>query len=152
MFSLSYDANRRILVGFAAPGPRADADYLRVLEAIQELDWEGKAAGKPVAFVLVVDADSERPAPMWRKRLAEQRRALTSPRVFMTIVSPSALTRGVITAMNWVSPPPPHVQMVNHATIEQAAEWVEYMQETPRAIVQRMFEEARSRVTAARSA
>src|SRR5579864_3664497 len=113
MFSLTYDATRRLLVGFAAPGARKDAVYQRVLDAIHELDREGKAAGRPIAFMLVVDADSQRPPPMWRKRLAEQRRALTSPRVLMAIVSPSALTRGVMTAMNWVSPPPSNVQMVN---------------------------------------
>ncbi len=152
MFSLTYDASRLILVGFAAPGARTDADYQRVLAGIQELDREGKAAGKPVAFVLVVDADSQRPPPMWRRRLAEQRRGLGSPRVLMAIVSPSALTRGVMTAMNWISPPPSNVQMVNHATIEDAAAWVEPLQGTPRATIERMFEEARSRVATARSA
>jgi hypothetical protein len=70
----------------------------------------------------------------------------------MAIVSSSALTRGVMTAMNWVSPPPAHVQMVNHATIEEAAAWVERLQGTPRATVQRMFEEARARASTARSA
>ncbi len=152
MFSLSYDAVRHVLVGFAAPGVRTDADYERTLAAVEKLDRDGKLANKPVAFVLVVDADSERPPPMWRRRLAEQRRELTSPRVLMAIVSPFALTRGVMTAMNWVSPPPAHVQMVNHATLEEAAAWIERLQGTPRATVQRLFEEARARISTARSA
>jgi hypothetical protein len=152
MFSLSYDAVRHVLVGFAAPGARADADYQRILAAVDKLDRDGKLANVPIAFVLVVDADSERPPPKWRRRLAEQRKDLTSPRVLMAIVSPSALTRGVMTAMNWISPPPAHVQMVNHATIEEAATWVEHLQGTPRATVQRMFEDVRTRASAARSA
>jgi hypothetical protein len=152
MFSLRYDAVRHLLVGFAAPGARTDADYERTLAAVEKLDRDGKVVNKPVAFVLVVDADSERPPPKWRRRLAEQRRELTSPRVLMAIVSSSALTRGIMTAMNWVSPPPAHVQMVNHATVEEAAAWVERLQGTPRATVQRMFEEARALAPTARSA
>jgi hypothetical protein len=152
MFSLSYDGLRHVLVGFAAPGVRTDADYERTLAAVDTLDRDGKLANKPIAFALVVDADSERPPPKWRRRLAEQRRQLTSPRVLMAIVSPSPLTRGVMTAMNWVSPPPAHVQMVNHATIEEAAAWIERLQGTPRATVLRMFEEARARASTARSA
>ena len=152
MFSLVYDEVRHVLVGFAAPGARTDADYERTLAAVAKLDRDGKAANKPTAFVLVVDTNSERPPPKWRRRLAEQRSELTSPRVLMAIVSPSALTRGVMTAMNWVSPPPAHVQMVNHATIEEAAAWVERLQGTPHATVQRMFEEARGRISPARSA
>jgi hypothetical protein len=152
MFSLNYDPVRHALVGFAAPGARTDADYERVLTAVEKLDRDGKLANKPVAFVLVVDAQSERPAPKWRRRLAEQRRTLTSSQVLMAIVSPSTLTRGVMTAMNWVSPPPAHVQMVNYATVEEAAAWVERLQGTPRATVQRMYEEARARASTARSA
>ena len=152
MFSLSYDPVRHALVGFAAPGARTDADYERTLAAVAKLDRDGKLANAPIAFVLVVDPHSERPAPKWRRRLAEQRRELASPRVLMAIVSSSTLTRGVMTAMNWVSPPPAHVQMVNHATIEEAATWIEHLQGTPRATVQRMFEEARARASTARSA
>lgn len=152
MFFLSYDPSRHALVGFAAPGARTDADYEQTLAAVEKLDRDGKLANKPIAFVLVVDTHSERPAPKWRRRLAEQRRDLTSPQVFMTIVSPSALTRGVMTAMNWVSPPPAHVQMVNHATIAEAAAWIERLQGTSGATVQRMFEEARARASTARSA
>jgi hypothetical protein len=152
MFSLRYDAVSHTLVGFAAPGARTDADYERTLAAVEKLDQDGTLANKPVAFVLVVDADSERPTPKWRRRLAEQRRKLTSPRVLMAIVSSSTLTRGIMTAMNWVSPPPAHVQMVNHATIEEAAAWIERLLGTPRATVQRMFEEARSWASTARSA
>jgi hypothetical protein len=152
MFSLNYDPARHALVGYAAPGARTDADYERTLAAVEKLDRDGKLANKPVAFVLVVAADSDRPAPKWRRRLAEQRKGLTSPRVLMAIVSPSTLTRGIMTAMNWVSPPPAHVQMVNHATLEEAAEWIERLQGTPRPTVLRMFEEARARASIARSA
>jgi hypothetical protein len=125
MFSLNYDGVRHVLVGYAGPGARADAEYERILEAIEKLDRDGKLANKTVAFVLVIDAQSEAPPPKYRRRLAEQRRELTSPQVLMAIVSPSALTRGVLTAMNWVSPPPAHVKMANPATIEEAAAWVE---------------------------
>lgn len=152
MFSLSYDSARHVLVGYAAPGARTDADYERTLAAVEKLDWDGKLVNKPIAFVLVVDANSQRPPPKWRRRLAEQRKVLTSPQVLMAIVSASTLTRGVMTAMNWVSPPPPHVQMVNHATIEEAVAWVERLQGTPRAAVQHMFDEARSKALTARSA
>jgi hypothetical protein len=152
MFLLGYEATRHVLVGFAAPGARSDADYERVLAAIETLDQDGRLANKPVAFMLVVDADSERPPPIWRRRLAQQRSGLTSPRVLMAIVSPSALTRGVMTAMNWVSPPPAHVQMVNHATVGEATAWIERLQGTSRGVVQRMFEETRARDPIARSA
>jgi hypothetical protein len=152
MFFLTYDAASHVLVGFAAPGARTDADYEGILAAVEKLDRYGKLANRPVAFVLVVELDSARPAAQWRRRLAEQRRVLTSPKVLMAIVSPSTLTRGVMTAMNWVSPPPPHVQMVNYATLEEAAAWIERQQGTPRATVKRMFEEVRGRSSTARSA
>jgi hypothetical protein len=146
MFSLSYDERLHVLVGFAGPGARADADYERVVTSIAKLDEDGARAKARVAFVLVIDAGSEAPPPVWRKRLAEQRKTFKSPAVFMAIVSPSALTRGVLTAMNWISPPPEHVQTANPGTIGEAAVWVERQQGTTRGIVQRMAEETRARV------
>jgi hypothetical protein len=152
MFALSYDERLHVLVGFAGPGARTDADYDRVFTSITKLDQDGKQANAKVAFMLVIDPGSEAPPPVWRKRLAEQRRTFKSPGVLMAIVSPSALTRGVLTAMNWISPPPAHVQMANPATIGEAAEWVERQQGTSRGVVQRMAEEACARITMPRSA
>jgi hypothetical protein len=111
---------------------------------IGRLDRQGKAQSKPVAFVLVVDPKSPMPDAQWRRRFAEQRKAMVAPFVFIAVVVSSTVARGVMTAMNWLAPDPPHVRSVNHATFDEAARSIELAQGTPAGVLRRLYEEARA--------
>src|SRR5580704_4576767 len=98
MFSFNYDGARCVLVAIATAGPKSDADFAQLIAQIDALDRRGQAQNKPVAFILFVDAGSPTPGAQWRRRFAEQRRAMVAPRVFIAVVVSSAVARGVLIA------------------------------------------------------
>jgi hypothetical protein len=138
MIELAYDPASHLLACIAS-GVRSTAENERLLAAIDELDRGGRADRHPVGFLLELANGSSPPDAHWRRRFAEQRQAMKAPRVFTAIVTTSTLLRGVLTAMNWISPPPVHVKSVHHATREEAEAWLELVQGTRIAIIRRLF-------------
>jgi hypothetical protein len=140
MVNLSYDPALHVLVVHVA-GPQSTPDHEAVLGAIGKLDRDGRDHNRKVAFVLILGPETQAPNAYWRRRYAEQRKALVAPRVFISVITESAILRGVMTAMNWVSPDPPHVKSVHHATFLESAAWIEQSQGTPFASLRRLFDE-----------
>jgi hypothetical protein len=137
MLKLSIDLEACVMMASMAAGQTAE-DHQRVYDAIAGLDRNGHERGLPIATVFLVSSDNPAPDADWRRRFAEQRKTLSSPRVFMSIVTRSAVMRGVLTAMNWMVPQPRQMTSVTHATFEECAEWVERVQGTPRITLQRL--------------
>lgn len=138
MVSLAYDLATHVLVGYV--GGQATAAENEVLMAeIDKLDRNGRHRGKTVAMLLVLGPDAQAPNAHWR-RLAEQRKALVAP-VYISVVTTSAVLRGVLTAMNWMFTPPSHVKTQHHATFEEGAAWIELSQGTPQATLRRLYKE-----------
>jgi hypothetical protein len=81
-----------------------------------------------VALILELMPGTEPPDAFWRRRFAVQRQAMRAPCVFTSIVTTSKVLRGVLTAINWISPAPAHVKSVHHATVDEAAAWIEIVQ------------------------
>jgi hypothetical protein len=142
MFSFTYDPGKHVLVVYANAQSKSDADHEELYRYVDRLDLNGHNAKSPIALVLAIDNDSPSPSASWRRRYAEQRKNMKSPRAFITVVTTSAVARGVLTAINWISPDPAHVRTVTHSTIDEAATWIELTHGIPGAALCRMHEEA----------
>jgi hypothetical protein len=101
------------------------------MAAVQKLDDDGAAHGRPVSFLLVLDPGTPSPSAYWRQLYAEQRAGLKSPQAHIAIVTQSAVLRGVLTAMNWIKPDPAHVKSVHHASVQDAVTWLEQARQEP---------------------
>jgi hypothetical protein len=141
MLKLAYDPELHVLV-VGISGPQSSADHEKVLGAVDTLDRNGRDKARKVGLILLLGADTQPPNAHWRRRYAEQRKAFKASAVYTSVVTQSAILRGVMTAMNWISPDPPHVKSVHHATFREAATWVEQMQGTSVANLRRLHDEA----------
>jgi|HubBroStandDraft_4_1064222.scaffolds.fasta_scaffold57829_1 hypothetical protein len=130
MIEIAYDPSLHLLCGIVA-GVRTNAENEKLVAAITDLDRHGVAHKHVVAFALELTPGSQPPDAHWRRRLALQRQGMKAPRVFTSIITTSTVLRGVLTAMNWVSPPPPHVKAVHHAARDEAAAWIEIVHGVP---------------------
>jgi hypothetical protein len=138
MIAIAYEASLHVLCARSS-GPQVYAENEKLVTALAELDRNGRAAKHIIAFILDLTPGVEPPDAYWRRRFAEQRKGLEAPGVFISIVTTSRVLRGVLTAMNWISPEGPHVKSVHHATWEEAAAWVERMQGTSVVAIRSMF-------------
>jgi hypothetical protein len=145
MVNLSFDFAAHVMVA-SMSGVHVSADHARVFAAIENLDGIGRKQVRPIAMVFVVARGTAAPDAYWRRRFAEQRKSLGSPHVFVSMVTQSAIMRGVLTAMNWIVPEPPHVTSATHATFEESAVWVERQQGTPRSVLRGLLARAESTV------
>ena len=141
MVKLSTDFTAHVMLASMAGG-QTTAEHERVFAAIAELDRSGHGRNAPIGFVYLVARDNPAPDAYWRRRFAEQRKTFGSPRVYLSIVSQSALIRGVLTAMNWIAPQPANMTSVTHATFEECATWMERVQGTSPAVLRRLRDEA----------
>jgi hypothetical protein len=57
-------------------------------------------------------------------------------------VTDSAIMRGVLTAMSWISPEPARITSVTHATFEESAAWVEREQGTSTTLLRTLLDRA----------
>jgi hypothetical protein len=140
MLKISTDLNAHVMVAAMASG-QTQEEHGQVYAAIAELDRGGREHAHPIAFVYLVAPDNSAPDAHWRRRFAEQRRTFGSPRVFLSIVTQSAVIRGVLTAMNWIVPQPRMMTSTTHRTFEECATWIEQVQGTPRAVLSRLRDE-----------
>jgi hypothetical protein len=141
MIRHAYDPASHALVAYFS-GSSSAADYERHLQAMDKLDRRGRDEQRSVAMIVVMGPDEEPPDAHWRRKLAEARKTFSAPSVYIAVVSTSAVFRGVGTAMNWISPPPPHVKVQLHPTFEEGAAWVERSQGPPRAVLRTLQMEA----------
>ena len=125
-------------------GVQVTADHARVYAAIEDPDRQGREDSQAIALVFVVARDNPAPDAYWRRRFAEQRKTFGSPRVCRSIVTQSAVMRGVLTAMRWIAPEPANMTCVTHATFEECALWVEQNQGTSRKALRTLLDDAES--------
>lgn len=139
MFTYAYDVPAMACVWLMSGTSNTDDDFQRYLDTIARFD--GMAAGWSHAFaVMMVDRDNPRPDAMWRKRIAEASTNLKSRPMF-ALVSPSPIIRGVLTAINWVRPPP--FETAAFATLEDARRWGEAAQKRSLAVLPQLLQRAR---------
>jgi hypothetical protein len=123
MFSFAYNQLEGAMVGVYRGEFEGDRDHQRLLDSLVLLDREDTGTRYRL-YVLVTDPRIPRPNATWRRRFAEFKDATCNPTLF-AFVSPSALLRGVITTVNWVTPATVKVQTSAHATFPDASRWLE---------------------------
>lgn len=125
----------------AKPYFNEDEDYAILLDSIERNRSCGKP-GDPFKIILVIDADVPIPNATWRRHFAKARTKSFFPFLFVT-VTPSHLLRGVLTMINWVSPPAETSATSAAETFEEAVAWLE--QKTGKKVpsAKRLYEEAK---------
>lgn len=139
MIELAYSPSFHVLCTYAS-GSQIAAENENLLSTIDALDRNGLKEKRSVAFLLDLAPGCDPPDAHWRRRFAEQRRNMTAPRVFVSVITMSSVLRGVMTAMNWINPDPPHVKSMHHATREEAMAWIELVQGTPLSTLRSLFD------------
>jgi hypothetical protein len=145
MFGCAMDKPQGLYVGVYSGSDVIDADYERCLASMQELDGAGTGLQQGILAVLVTDPECPRVPPAWRKRMAEFNDAVKARIYCLALVTTSPLIRGVLTAINWLSPPKAGHQLVAHATFELARRWGETVRGAPLPRLTELLAEARRR-------
>jgi len=121
VFTYAYDVQGMACVWLMSGTSNTDDDFARYIATIQRFDTMAAGWSSAVA-VMVVDKDNPRPDAVWRKRMADASTHIRSKPVF-ALVSQSPIIRGVLTAINWLRPPP--FETAAFASFEEATQWAQ---------------------------
>lgn len=134
MYSSSRDESAGLLVGVYRGAVR-DEDYARAITSILACDAGAVARGLVSTAVMVTDADTPSPPPLWRQRMAKANNDLLAERYYFAFVSPKLLIRGVFTAVLWLTRGRRGHHLVAFSDLAQASQWVQaHTGHTPTAI------------------
>lgn len=150
MYSYAFNNDSGLMVGLlrAKPYFNEDEDYAILLDSIERNRHCGKP-GDPFKIILIIDADVPIPNATWRRHFAKSRTKSFFPFLFVT-VTPSQLLRGVLTMINWVSPPAEISATSAAETFEEAVAWMEQKTGKKLPNAKRLYEEARNLTTTLR--
>ena len=151
MFSQAWDPVDALVVWLFSHEENSDDDYERYIRCIHEMDARGADRELPAA-ILVVDPGQPAPNAAWRRRIAEASATMKSKALF-AVVSESAVVRGVVTAINWIRPPP--YEHAVERSFDDAVAWIERRRgralHNPRKLLAEAREVAAERARAPRS-
>lgn len=140
------DKEQCALFCLASGSVSSDKDYEIMYNAYLMIDQEAVARNKESLYFLFVEGGSiPRPNPSWRRRFAELRLLMKAKRRLNVLVTTSAILRGVMTVINWVQPPAPQEEQAIVSTLEEGIRWVETMRGPSRALIERLYQEAREK-------
>jgi len=80
-----------------------EEDHAHIQREMRRLDAAGLATKLSPVVVLVTQPDTPAPPAAWRKRSGETAKQAQAPTLFCLVTS-SAVLRGVMTAVQWLSP------------------------------------------------
>jgi hypothetical protein len=143
MYTSIYMKDEGVLLSVFSGRVHTDADYLGFWEAGQRLDADGcaRADGTIINFMFITN-NAPRPGAVWRKRFAEGQAKLRAPQRINAIVTQSALIRGTLTVINWLSPAPENHEIQVFSNAESALQWLERRVRRPMTPVRRALENA----------
>ena len=121
MLTYRISEQRGAVVWYFSGRENTDDDYARYVSSFAEADALGVKHPKPVGL-LYVDAHNPLPDAAWRKRMAEASAHLRS-RPILAFCSPSPLVRGIVTAVNWLRPPP--YEFTTVSSVEDGVAWLQ---------------------------
>lgn len=145
MFAFSLDRNLALMVGRLTTKPyfNEEEDYAILIDCIERHQSTGKP-GDPFKIILVIDPDVPMPNAKWRKQFAKTREKTYFPFLFVT-VTPAPLLRGVLTMVNWVSPPPVGSGTNAVETFDEGVQWLEEKTGRKLSTARKLLEEVSSR-------
>ena len=148
MYASSADEDAGLLVGVYRGAVMRDEDYARAVASILACDANAVKRGLVSTAVMVTDAATPSPPPIWRQRMAQTNNSLCAERYYFAFVSPSLLIRGVFTAVLWLTRGRARHHLVAFTNLEQACHWLQAEAgHTPLAI-QRLYERALQQASA----
>jgi hypothetical protein len=125
MYSSSVDEKLGLIVGVYRGSRNPEEDYASCIASIVASDANAASRRLTHTCVLVTDADTPPPPPIWRQRMAETNNGLRAERYNFVLVTPKLVLRGVFTAITWLTRRRPGHQLASFPDVEQAADWVQ---------------------------
>jgi hypothetical protein len=144
MHSIRYDKTSGVMLYLTTSEKAEDAELEAIYNAYLRLDADALARGAAMtaSVVVVASTPTERPNANWRRKLAELRLHLRTPRRLSVVITRSAILRGIMTLINWVQRPPPHEIMEFCATFEEGVRWMERQSGPKPEVLSRLLDEA----------
>jgi hypothetical protein len=124
MFEYEVSQGSSLYVGVYS-GDVSDADYERCVSSMYAFEREQRSHPRGIAAILVNDAGVPPVPASWRKRMADFNDSVQATPYLLSIVTPSTVIRGILTAINWLSPSRKDHERVAHETFTQASAWIE---------------------------
>ena len=141
MYGSRIDPEQGLLIGLFSGADNDDDDYQRYVDSILEADRRTRAGTAQIA-ILMVDRGNPPPSAKWRKRIADTTAKLRTEGAVFVLCAESPLIRGVLTAINWIRPPPYAVRIV--ASFDEVLAVVAERRASARAVAIRMLAELRA--------
>ena len=146
MFSYAMAKEKGLYVGIYT-GAVGDEDYAQCLSSMTEFERAVRGLPDGLVAILVTDPGVEAVPPAWRKRMASFNDNVQASRFLLSIVTPSSLIRGILTAINWLSPARQGHQRKAHETFAEACAWIEKIHGRPQPQLAELYHAARSKLT-----
>lgn len=141
MFVERADIDAGECVWLFAGSSNSDADFQAYLDSIDHLLGIAPAGIRP-AGIQVIDRGNPIPGPAWRRRIADATSSLPRNDALYCMVTDSAVTRGALTAINWLRRPP--YDFAVRSSFPEAVVWVDELRGFPSRSFARLLEEARA--------
>jgi len=119
-----------------------EEDYARCVESIVGMDAALVGSSRPYVCILVTQHGTPAPPPSWRSRMAEANKSLRARRYYFALVCPSALLRGALTAILWITGSREGHQYSAFATFADAVSWVERQSGSKYPTLQQLYDRA----------
>lgn len=127
-------------------GDVSDDDYARCVNSMTEFERTIRSQPGSLAAVLITDPGVEAVPASWRKRMAHFNNSVQAQQYLLAIVTPSSVVRGILTAINWLSPAKPgHVRKA-HETFADACAWIEKQRGRPEPQLDALHRTTRAKV------
>lgn len=124
MFEYATAKDTGLYVGIYS-GDVRDEDYARCVNSMTEFERVIRSQPHGFAAILITDPGVEAVPASWRKRMAHFNNSVQTQQYLLAIVTPSSVVRGILTAINWLSPAKQgHVRRA-YETFADACVWVE---------------------------
>jgi len=143
MFDYAVSKTASLYVGLYR-GHSTDEDYELCLTSMFDFEKGQRSHPDGIAAVLVNDPDVPPVPASWRKRMAKFNESVEARTYLLSIVTPSPIIRGILTAINWISPPKRGHHNVAHETFEQAYDWVEKQRGKPQPELRELYRSVRA--------
>ena len=149
MYASSADESTGLLVGVYRGTVLRDEDYELAIGSILACDANAVKRGLVSTAVMVTDADTPPPPPIWRQRMALANNRMCAERYYFAFVSPKMLIRGVFTAVMWLTRGRSGHHLMAFGDLGQASAWVQAQAGHTPIEIRRLYERAVLQASAA---
>lgn len=150
LFAYASSKSTGLYVGIYT-GDVSDDDYARCVNSMTEFELELRRQLQGIAAILVTDPGVEAVPASWRKRMAEFNHNVRCHEYLLAIVTPSSVVRGILTAINWLSPAKQgHIRRA-HETFADACAWIEKQRGHSEPHLDELYRAARAKLALSRT-